>query len=66
MYYTVRNKELGILLSQLVVKPIRVCQNKKAPFHFVCQTSIEDWTKTPWKEINVEQMDMELRRFAKV
>uniref|UniRef100_G3PRS5 Dynein axonemal heavy chain 11 n=1 Tax=Gasterosteus aculeatus TaxID=69293 RepID=G3PRS5_GASAC len=29
------------------------------------KTSIEDWTKTPWKEINVEQMDMELRRFAK-
>ncbi|MBN3294079.1 DYHC protein, partial [Polypterus senegalus] len=29
------------------------------------QTSIDDWTKTPWKEINVEQMDMELRRFAK-
>ncbi|KAL3988340.1 receptor tyrosine-protein kinase erbB-2 [Sarotherodon galilaeus] len=25
----------------------------------------QDWTKTPWKEINVEQMDMELRRFAK-
>nr|XP_054595116.1 dynein axonemal heavy chain 11 [Nothobranchius furzeri] len=29
------------------------------------RTCIEDWTKTPWKEINVEQMDMELRRFAK-
>ncbi|KAG9349499.1 hypothetical protein JZ751_027944, partial [Albula glossodonta] len=29
------------------------------------KTSIEDWRKTPWKEINVEQMDMELRRFAK-
>nr|XP_015214353.1 PREDICTED: dynein beta chain, ciliary-like [Lepisosteus oculatus] len=29
------------------------------------KTSIEDWTKTPWKEINVEQMDMDLRRFAK-
>ncbi|KAL2088081.1 hypothetical protein ACEWY4_016909 [Coilia grayii] len=29
------------------------------------KSSIEDWTKTPWKEINVEQMDMELRRFAK-
>ncbi|KAF5892934.1 dynein heavy chain 11, axonemal-like, partial [Clarias magur] len=27
--------------------------------------SILDWKKTPWKEINVEQMDMELRRFAK-
>lgn len=35
-------------------------------FTFLCQTSIEEWTKTPWKEINVEQMDMELRRFAKV
>lgn len=33
---------------------------------FVHQASIEDWTKTPWKEINVELMDMELRRFAKV
>ncbi|XP_078083834.1 dynein axonemal heavy chain 11 [Mustelus asterias] len=29
------------------------------------QTSIDDWTKTQWKQINVEQMDMELRRFAK-
>ncbi|TTH38815.1 Dynein beta chain, ciliary [Bagarius yarrelli] len=28
-------------------------------------SSILDWRKTPWKEINVEQMDMELRRFAK-
>ncbi|XP_061653101.1 dynein axonemal heavy chain 11 [Phyllopteryx taeniolatus] len=29
------------------------------------KSSIEDWTKTPWKEINIEQMDMELRRLAK-
>ncbi|KAJ8349887.1 hypothetical protein SKAU_G00250170 [Synaphobranchus kaupii] len=29
------------------------------------KTCIEDWTKTRWKEMNVEQMDMELRRFAK-
>ncbi|XP_060774018.1 dynein axonemal heavy chain 11 [Neoarius graeffei] len=29
------------------------------------KSSILDWRKTPWKEINVEQMDMELRRFAK-
>ncbi|XP_043549538.1 dynein axonemal heavy chain 11 isoform X1 [Chiloscyllium plagiosum] len=33
---------------------------------FFVQTSIDDWTKTQWKQINVEQMDMELRRFAKV
>ncbi|XP_041102237.1 dynein heavy chain 11, axonemal-like [Polyodon spathula] len=29
------------------------------------QSSIEDWTKTQWRQINVEQMDVELRRFAK-
>uniref|UniRef100_A0AAY4DSH0 Dynein, axonemal, heavy polypeptide 9 like n=1 Tax=Denticeps clupeoides TaxID=299321 RepID=A0AAY4DSH0_9TELE len=37
----------------------------KAVWDMVIFTSIEDWTKTPWKEINVEHMDMELRRFAK-
>ncbi|KAF7248346.1 Dynein beta chain, ciliary [Varanus komodoensis] len=29
------------------------------------QMSIQDWMKTPWKQINVEQMDVDLRRFAK-
>ncbi|XP_078250276.1 dynein axonemal heavy chain 11-like [Pogona vitticeps] len=29
------------------------------------QMSIKDWMKTPWKQINVEQMAVELRRFAK-
>ncbi|XP_038653360.1 dynein heavy chain 11, axonemal-like isoform X2 [Scyliorhinus canicula] len=29
------------------------------------KTSIDDWTKTQWRQINVEQMDVELRRFAK-
>ncbi|XP_007888401.2 dynein axonemal heavy chain 11-like [Callorhinchus milii] len=33
--------------------------------YFFVQTSIDDWTGTQWKQINVEQMDMELRRFAK-
>ncbi|XP_066570660.1 dynein axonemal heavy chain 11 [Amia ocellicauda] len=27
--------------------------------------SIDEWTETQWREINVEQMDVELRRFAK-
>uniref|UniRef100_A0A3P9B038 Dynein axonemal heavy chain 11 n=1 Tax=Maylandia zebra TaxID=106582 RepID=A0A3P9B038_9CICH len=48
-------------------KQLRQCRSDiilvKAVWDMV--TSIEDWTKTPWKEINVEQMDMELRRFAK-
>ncbi|XP_023776228.1 dynein heavy chain 11, axonemal-like [Cyanistes caeruleus] len=29
------------------------------------KSSIDDWTKTQWREINVEQMDVQLRRFAK-
>uniref|UniRef100_F6QQT7 AAA+ ATPase domain-containing protein n=1 Tax=Xenopus tropicalis TaxID=8364 RepID=F6QQT7_XENTR len=37
----------------------------KSVWDMVIFTSIKDWMKTPWKQINVEQMDMELRRFAK-
>uniref|UniRef100_A0A6I8PET2 Dynein axonemal heavy chain 11 n=2 Tax=Ornithorhynchus anatinus TaxID=9258 RepID=A0A6I8PET2_ORNAN len=29
------------------------------------KSSIDDWTKTQWRQINVEQMDVELRKFAK-
>lgn len=41
----------------------------KCCWHFyllVCfQRSIDNWTKTQWRQINAEQMDVELRRFAK-
>ncbi|KAG9277586.1 dynein heavy chain 11, axonemal-like [Astyanax mexicanus] len=52
-------------------KQLRQCRSDlillKAVWDMVIfvKSSISDWTKTPWKEINVEQMDMELRRFAK-
>ncbi|XP_066519814.1 dynein axonemal heavy chain 11 isoform X2 [Hoplias malabaricus] len=52
-------------------KQLRQCRSDlillKAVWDMVIfvKSSILDWTKTPWKEINVEQMDMELRRFAK-
>ncbi|KAM9852522.1 dynein axonemal heavy chain 11 [Aulostomus maculatus] len=29
------------------------------------QTSVQNWTMSKWREINVDQMDAELRRFAK-
>lgn len=29
------------------------------------QSSIDDWKTTFWKEINVEQMDMDCKKFAK-
>ncbi|KAM8734967.1 dynein axonemal heavy chain 11 [Acanthopagrus schlegelii] len=29
------------------------------------QSSVENWTMTKWRQINVDQMDAELRRFAK-
>ena len=33
---------------------------------FLVRTSIEDWKTTPWEAINVEQMDMDCKKFAKV
>jgi len=29
------------------------------------RSSFDDWKTTPWKEINVEQMDMDCKKFAK-
>ncbi|KAK6170907.1 hypothetical protein SNE40_019193 [Patella caerulea] len=31
----------------------------------IVKSSIDDWKTTPWKEINVEQMDMDCKKFAK-
>ena len=30
------------------------------------RTSIDEWKTTPWVEIDVENMDMECKKFAKV
>lgn len=32
---------------------------------FIVRSSIDDWKTTPWKEINVEQMDMDCKKFSK-
>ena len=32
---------------------------------FIIRTSIDDWKTTLWQDINVEQMDLECRRFSK-
>ena len=34
--------------------------------HLICRTSIDEWKTTPWVEIDVENMDMECKKFAKV
>ncbi|BFZ02963.1 hypothetical protein BsWGS_06002 [Bradybaena similaris] len=31
----------------------------------IVRSSINDWKTTPWKEINVEQMDLDCKKFAK-
>ena len=31
----------------------------------IVQSSIDDWKTTPWKEINVEQMELDCKKFAK-
>lgn len=32
---------------------------------YIVRTSIEDWKKTPWRKIDVENMDIECKKFAK-
>jgi len=32
---------------------------------YIVEESIEDWKKTPWQKINVENMDLECKRMAK-
>ncbi len=32
---------------------------------FLVRTSIEDWKTTPWRKIDVENMDIECKKFAK-
>lgn len=32
---------------------------------FLVRTSIDEWKTTPWKDIDVENMDMECKKFAK-
>jgi dynein heavy chain, axonemal len=32
---------------------------------YIVQTSIEDWKTTPWRKVDVENMDIECKKFAK-
>lgn len=34
-------------------------------FMFTVQSCIDDWKKTPWKKINVDDMEAECKRFTK-
>ena len=34
-------------------------------YTFLVRTSIDEWKTTPWKDIDVENMDMECKKFAK-
>lgn len=34
-------------------------------FIFIVRTSFSDWMTTLWKDINVDQMDMDCKKFAK-
>ena len=33
---------------------------------FLVRTSIDEWKTTAWKDIDVENMDMECKKFSKV
>ncbi|XP_013396327.1 dynein beta chain, ciliary isoform X2 [Lingula anatina] len=43
-----------------------ICMLKQLwDYVYIVRTSFDDWKTTPWVEINVEQMDMDCKRFAK-
>lgn len=52
-------------------KQLKVCRKEVRflkqiwDYVFVIRTSFEEWNTTPWKNINVEQMDMDCKKFAK-
>jgi dynein heavy chain len=31
----------------------------------IVQTNVEDWKTTPWRKVDVENMDIECKKFAK-
>uniref|UniRef100_A0A671UPK5 Dynein axonemal heavy chain 11 n=1 Tax=Sparus aurata TaxID=8175 RepID=A0A671UPK5_SPAAU len=50
-------------------RDIKLCRREimvlKELWDIVVFSSVENWTMTKWRQINVDQMDAELRRFAK-
>lgn len=42
-----------------------VCAQQLWDYIFIVRTSIEDWKLTPWRKIDVENMDIECKKFAK-
>lgn len=49
---------------------MRKCIKKKVfqqlwDYVYIVRTSIEDWKTTPWRKVDVENMDIECKKFAK-
>lgn len=61
-----------ILLTRCITLPLNVLIKQPqlySPFlvHLLSvQSSVDNWTMTKWRQIHVDQMDAEMRRFAKV
>ena len=59
------------LLGQVLSKMIRFTNKLNFSIHIettslISRTSIDEWKTTPWKDIDVENMDMECKKFSKV
>lgn len=48
------------------MSPLNVLSPLTSLSSLSAQSCVENWTMTKWRQINVDQMDAELRRFAKV
>lgn len=52
------------LIAKIHIAIIKILQ-QLWDYAFIVRTSIEDWKKTPWRKIDVENMDIECKKFAK-
>lgn len=42
-----------------------MCMQQLWDYVHIVQTNVADWKTTPWRKIDVENMDIECKKFAK-
>lgn len=57
----------SVFLKRLFLKLVcsELCVQQLWDYIYIVRTSIEDWKLTPWRKIDVENMDIECKKFAK-
>jgi dynein heavy chain len=52
-------------ISGMEIKMVSYCVQQLWDYVHIVKTNVEDWKTTPWRKIDVENMDIECKKFAK-